>query len=188
MAGLISGLMFWLGLGLVDGPVFGVAVGVASGISQRPSAISRPGKLLTQGLLYDLMIFLAFGLAIGLMVASAWGHVLGLTSELAWGIFSGIGFGLAFSAFWTTDSPWPRYFVASRILARRRQLPTRPTQFLDWAYAAGLLRLSGISVQFRHHDLQDRLTNTRPPERAIRGDADQDLTTQAIRPYAGGES
>jgi hypothetical protein len=54
-------------------------------------------------------------------------------------------------------SPWPRYWIATRILAHRRQLPPRPADFLDWAYTVGLLRLSGIATQFRHLELQDYL-------------------------------
>jgi hypothetical protein len=33
--------------------------------------------------------------------------------------------------------------------------------FFDWAYAAGLLRLSGIAVRLRHHELQAWLTAPR---------------------------
>jgi hypothetical protein len=43
-------------------------------------------------------------------------------------------------------------------LARRKgKLPDRPARFLDWAYEAGLLRLSAGEVQFRHRELQDWL-------------------------------
>jgi len=48
-----------------------------------------------------------------------------------------------------------------RMLSRRQELPARPAAFLDWAYSAGLLRLAGIAIQFRHRDLQDHLS--KPP-------------------------
>lgn len=35
----------------------------------------------------------------------------------------------------------------------------RPARFLDWAHAAGLLRLSGIGIRFRHRELQTWLTD-----------------------------
>jgi hypothetical protein len=40
---------------------------------------------------------------------------------------------------------------------RRDELPRRLTGFVDWAYGAGLLRLSGTAIQFRHRDLQTHL-------------------------------
>ncbi len=33
-------------------------------------------------------------------------------------------------------------------------VPARPAVFLDWAYSAGLMRLSGIGIQFRHREFQ----------------------------------
>lgn len=59
------------------------------------------------------------------------------------------------------DSPWPRYLLAVRVLARTGALPSRPARFLDWAYEAGLVRLAGTAVQFRHRDLQARLAAPR---------------------------
>ncbi len=62
--------------------------------------------------------------------------------------------GLPVGVLFVAKSPWPRYLVATMILARRRDLPKRPAVFLDWAYGAGLMRLSGIAVQFRHREFQ----------------------------------
>jgi uncharacterized membrane protein YgcG len=44
-----------------------------------------------------------------------------------------------------TISRWPRYWVAVAIAATRGKLPPRPAEFLDSAYWAGLLRLSGAA-------------------------------------------
>jgi hypothetical protein len=55
------------------------------------------------------------------------------------------------------NSPWLPYFIATRMLARQGLLPRRPAQFLDWGCAAGRVRMSGVSVQFRHRELQHLL-------------------------------
>ena len=53
-----------------------------------------------------------------------------------------------------STSPWPRYGLACLVLAVRRDARLRLARFLDWAYAAGLMRVSGTAVQFRHRELQ----------------------------------
>ncbi len=49
------------------------------------------------------------------------------------------------------------YHIAVVIAAARRQGSLRFGRVLDWAQRAGLLRVSGVSYQFRHRELQDRL-------------------------------
>ncbi|MGH3624621.1 MAG: hypothetical protein ACRDQ5_23015, partial [Sciscionella sp.] len=44
------------------------------------------------------------------------------------------------------------------LLARCGELPLRTAQFLDWAHSAGLMRMAGIAVQFRHREFQEWLT------------------------------
>jgi hypothetical protein len=46
-------------------------------------------------------------------------------------------------------------------MSRTGQLPIRLGAFLDWAYGAGLLRLSGIAIQFRHREFQEWLNAKR---------------------------
>jgi hypothetical protein len=46
-------------------------------------------------------------------------------------------------------------------------LPQRVGHFLDWAYDANLLRMSGTAAQFRHRELQAWLIShsmDRPPQ------------------------
>jgi hypothetical protein len=54
--------------------------------------------------------------------------------------------------------------------------------FMDWAYEAGLMRLSGIAVQFRHREFQTWLTNRDQP-----GDGPRPrlLTTGTAGPSTG---
>lgn len=63
-------------------------------------------------------------------------------------------------ALYTANSPWLRYLVATGMLAGRNQLPFREARFLDWAHDVGLMRLSGISIQFRHLELQSHLVSS----------------------------
>jgi hypothetical protein len=69
------------------------------------------------------------------------------------------------SGLFNCDSPWFRYFVSTRLMARRRELPPRPAEFIDWAYEAGLMRMAGILAQFRHREIQEALADQ--PDRAI---------------------
>lgn len=174
--GLGIGLSFWLGIGLAVGPALGfarglkvglplglaagLALGLAFGLQVRPTAIERPRRLVSEGLGH-LTTMLAIGLALGF----AGGFALGLSVGLPVGLTVVPTLGLVFGLWLVRRSPWPRYAVACRLLARRRELPPRPAVFLDWAYDAGLVRLSGIAVQFRHREFQDWLTTTdREPE------------------------
>jgi hypothetical protein len=68
-----------------------------------------------------------------------------------------LGITLLPALLFTVRSPWLPYFSGTMMRARRDLLPRRPARFLDWAYAAGLTRMSGISIQFRHRDLQNLL-------------------------------
>jgi ABC-type amino acid transport system permease subunit len=52
---------------------------------------------------------------------------------------------------------WPKYVIGMYLSYRQGRLPAKPARFLDWAYNAGLLRLSGGIVQFRHRELLDWL-------------------------------
>ena len=167
-----------IGYELASNIVFVIAVlligsaigGILSALSQRPSAIARPGELISQGCAYDL----TFGLGMT-CVLGATGALTGWLGWLGYGISLGsvIGFatGIGCAQLWNADSPWIRYLVSTIVLTRRHVLPARPAQFLDWAYASGLLRLSGISIQFRHRELQDWLaaSNSKPNLRPWRG-------------------
>jgi hypothetical protein len=163
---LTSVVAVWLAGGLE----VGLALGITDVITKRPTAVSRPGELFTQGLSYVLTIWLGFGVAGGLALGLAFRVAGGFAFRVALGAVVGFAIG----AVWTAGSPWLRYLVACRILARHRRLPRRPARFLDWGYAAGLLRLSGISVQFRHRELQDQLANPAPTPSPRPADPDQD--------------
>ncbi|MGH3902872.1 MAG: NACHT domain-containing protein [Pseudonocardiaceae bacterium] len=113
------------------------------------------------GLVAGLGVLLALVITIGPAVGIAAGLAVGLSSSPLVGppvLVLALVTGLVFAA----NSPWPRYLFATMFLAHRGELPRRPAVFVDWAYQAGLMRLSGISVQFRHREFQTWLTTLGP--------------------------
>jgi hypothetical protein len=56
-------------------------------------------------------------------------------------------------------SAWP-YGFAVAILVRRHAVPARPLRFLEDAYQRGVLRRAGMTYEFRHARLADRLRST----------------------------
>ena len=111
-----------------EGGIFDPVVEI---LSKRPTAISGPRQLIAQGVTCDLTISLVFGFGAGLLP----GLLVGLSLGSAFGLISWLATWLAMSAAWGASSPWLRYFVAVRILARRCQIPVDLGRFLDWAYA-----------------------------------------------------
>lgn len=131
----------WLAVGLMGGGlVFGLVVGLMGG-----------------GLM--------FGLAFGLDDRTP--HALGprdvIRADGRFGLAGGLGGGLAFGLA-NFGRSWTRYNMAVVIAAARHRGPLRFGRFLDWAQRAGLLRISGVSYQFRHRELQDRLTGRQRPQ------------------------
>ncbi len=141
--GLGLGLAFGLGLGLGLGLVLGLVFVLADEFTERledapptdPRHPVRDDLALAFGLAFGLVFVLAFVLAFGLVLGLAGGLGLGLY----W--FAGAG---------------RRYLVF--LLCMRGRLPWHLGTFLNWAYGAGLLRISGVAYQFRHRELQDWLT------------------------------
>jgi hypothetical protein len=93
-------------------------------------------------------------------------------------ITCGVGFGVVahlvdkpavpaalLGAFLLARPTWFRYLAAIVVGRWHSRLPTRPGQLFDWAYEAGLVRLSGVGVEFRHAELREWLTATIRPRR-----------------------
>jgi hypothetical protein len=135
----VSGLL----LGLVVFPPLAIVTNIADALGQTPSFIVTPRQLVRQGIVHDVLMATMFGSLLGGMFS---------LGDIKIGIDLGL-LGLIIMVA-TALSPWPSYFVATLMLQRRGALPPRPAQFLDWAYAAGLMRLSGIGIQFRHREFQ----------------------------------
>jgi hypothetical protein len=125
------------------------------------------GAELSAGVVGELVAglgaLLGFGFAIGPVGGLATAVAVGLNSSMDTGlpfVVVALMVGLIFAA----NSPWPRYLFAAMLLTRRGDLPRRPAMFMDWAYQAGLMRLSGIAVQFRHREFQTWLATRGQPE------------------------
>lgn len=167
--GILFGIGIWIQFRALSGFSFGLLWGVAGGITaallaeieRRPTAINRPSQLVRQGAIHDATTLIFVGLAAGLVTGfAAWlGSPIshhGYVSGFIVGFLFGVGFGMAL----LSRSPWLRYVLGTHILARHHKLPPRLSRFLDWSYAAGLLRLSGIYIQFRHRELQAYLVSS----------------------------
>ena len=136
--------------GLLTGLVFGFWTGVADASPQAVGpreTIQADGQY---GLVLGLLTCLMFWLAEVLAIPLEGGLAYGLAVQFAAGSTVGLGFGLSMGA-----PAWTRYHIAVMIAAIRRSMPLRFGASLDWAYQAGLLRLSGTAYQFRHRQLQD---------------------------------
>lgn len=73
--------------------------------------------------------------------------------------------GLLFMWFLSRYSTALPYATASLILHRQKALPARPLRFLEDAYKRGVLRKSGMTYEFRHARLAERL-KSRPSDAA----------------------
>lgn len=174
--------------GFKDKLALGVASGMGlwawACLRMQPMAIRHPSDVATQGRTYNVTIRIGFCLCVGLMlglglglaplkfvVSYAYSPCLAPScASFAYSDIStfyiwfqatfGIAVGFLIAGLLDADSPWLRYFVATRLLAHRRKLPRRPAKFIDWAYAASLMRMAGIVVNFRHCEIQEALART----------------------------
>ncbi|WP_237519902.1 hypothetical protein [Streptomyces sp. HUCO-GS316] len=137
--GIATGLIAGMATGLTIGLTYGVAGGLAGGITAGLSGALAVGP--SAGLMYGLAAGLATGLATSLVTGLTTGLTLGLSGGLVGGVYLFTGAGR-------------RYLIFLLCARARRMLPLRMDSFLNWAYAAGLLRLSGSAYQFRHRELQ----------------------------------
>jgi hypothetical protein len=159
VAGFVAGFVAGLSAGRAVGLTVGLAVGLAFGLARgflrwfqggfaswrQDIAVTSPRSPLRMQLAGALAAALAVGLATALMGRFAVGRP---TLGLAFGLVAGLSFGLI-----DTLAPM-RYAVGVGLAASMGRLPWRLGRFLDWACAAGLLRVAGAAYQFRHLELQ----------------------------------
>lgn len=161
--GILLGLVllsmngFELGLmsGFAGGIVFGLAYGLAQALADDSPQALGPREVIRSDGWYRLAVVLAVVLAFGL----TGGYIFGVAFGLAGGLLFGLAFGLAVGG-----GVWPLYLISVVIICARRTGPMQYASFLDWAAKAGLLRVSGVTYQFRHRLLQDWLTSPKPTE------------------------
>lgn len=156
-AGLVPGLSYALRLGVGAGVASGLMGGLVFGLAGEPTPV-RPSVVVRQALSYTVTVGLAFGLAIGLVS----GVVIGLPGGLVAGLATGLAGGLVLLG---NGWVWLRYFFGVTWAARRGACPSRLARFLDWTLDNGLMRQTGLLLEFRHRELLDWYAgNTRLPE------------------------
>ncbi|GIH28679.1 hypothetical protein Aph01nite_69890 [Acrocarpospora phusangensis] len=161
----ITTLVVMLAGGSVVGNVIGLVVMLND---SSPQPVGPYGVIRADGL---------HGLAIGLvtwLLFNLFGITLGLNAEFSSGIRVGLISGFVVS--WVLvisfgSHTWCRYHLARVLAAQQRRSPMRLGGFLEWASQAGLLRISGISYQFRHSQLQHWLARGAAAEEDVRRQA-----------------
>jgi hypothetical protein len=149
-------------IGISEGVSVGFAALVLAGLGDRRIKALRPEDALRTDL--------AFGLTLGIVYVAVGGLPGGLTGgilshlhlnrylttsgSIAIAFVIGLIAGLALGA-----RSWLRYVISITLEARHGRLPWRFGSFMDWAYGAGLLRLSGVCYQFRHDKLKTSLAS-----------------------------
>jgi len=179
--GLAEVLVIGLVFGLVFGLIFGLVLALGFGLLQTRTVLttSRTPKearsrsliaaltWLLSGLLSVLLLALGiFGL-VGLGLAQvntqggppgpywlAW-LLIGLTFFVVPGLFAGLVLGLRNGGWFVLLQN-----IAHRRLARARNLPAGPYDFLEWGIERQLFRRVGGGVRFRHNLIQQHLANT----------------------------
>jgi len=125
-----------------------------AGIGKRtPGEFPRVSKIATRDARPSSVVYVALGAA-----AAAGLGWLGDLPVIMW-----LPLAVAFALTAQATSSWPRYALARLMMRRTGELPSRLEPFLDWAYAAGLLRLSGDAMQFRHQEFQAWIGTTAKP-------------------------
>jgi hypothetical protein len=143
--------------GLMAGLIFGFVLARRLRASGAGLATSQtPTDPLHGGLLNSSII--------GLVTALIYGLIIFLTDHsasmaLAFGSFTVLVFA-PIMGMPLVSMAWSRYRLAILILFLQRRLPWRIVTFLEWNYNAGLMRVSGLSYQFRHLRLQNWLAQT----------------------------
>lgn len=166
VVGLAVGLMYAIvnRNSLSNGPVIGVVVcltlGLMLGLGRPSTKDTSPIEPLSSwrrnrqfGLIVGLVVALAYSLGQSVLV----GNMALIASWVVAGIALGLAVGLVFPATWQVT-------LASAQLWLRGEAPVRLLRFLEDARERGVLRIVGQVYQFRHAQVQDRLSSADSPQ------------------------
>jgi hypothetical protein len=137
-------------VGVLVGAVSGFLGGLAGGLKAIHASATRPSEPLRESIKSMVLLIVSVGLAAGLAqtLARGWpGAVTGLLAGIP------LGFTLSGAGGW-----FVQHQLYLRASSKTGDLPRDLSGFVDWAYAAGLLRMSGSSTQFRHREVQMHFT------------------------------
>jgi hypothetical protein len=152
-------------------PAIGVSEGVSAGFATLVLAGLGDSRVMALQPRDALRIDLGFGVTLGIVYMAVGGLPGGLTGgilshlhlnryltvygSIALAFVIGLIAGVALGA-----RSWLRYVIGIGLEARRGRIPWQFEPFMDWAYGAGLLRLTGVSYQFRHDKLRTSLESS----------------------------
>ncbi|MEU0093871.1 hypothetical protein [Kribbella sp. NPDC006257] len=148
-----------LGASIAFGVLAGTALAVTE-LSVTRDWVSVPSEAFGQPIRKSIRRGVIIGLAVALLfcILTLVYHTRGPLEAVFLGLLSSViiaAFVGLIVFLLSVARPWLIYYaLAVLYLARRKQFPLRPARFLDWAYDAGLVRLSGTATQFRHRELQ----------------------------------
>jgi hypothetical protein len=156
-------------IGVSEGVSAGLAVLVLAGLGDRRVKALSPSDALRTDLLFGLVagiVYVAVGGLPGGLTGGLLSHLhlnkyLTVPGSIALALIVGLTAGISLAS-----RCWLRYAITVTLEASRRRIPLRFAGFMDWAYGAGLLRITGIAYQFRHEKLKSSLTPQAPGDRA----------------------
>jgi hypothetical protein len=119
-----------------------------------PRSTVRPRQVIRNIHVIGLLTWLLFATVAGLLFGTTTDLIDSVGGWFALALISGLG-GMIGAI--STTPLWRRYVAF--LLATRGRLPWRLGYFLDWAADAGLMRMTGVSYQFRHRELQEYLAD-----------------------------
>ncbi|WP_158559844.1 NACHT domain-containing NTPase [Prauserella sp. PE36] len=133
---------------------------ISDGVRAQPGAqVARPSDVIRQAITYDLVAVVGLALIppLAMLAVAAVAEEPPSHSRVVYAVAClALIVGIALRG----GEAGLRYVLAVRYNAAKGRLPRRTSAFVDWAYAAGLLRLSGTALQFRHLELQRWLATT----------------------------
>jgi hypothetical protein len=169
--GVVAALFFGVVLGLVRGPKSGLVLGLVSGLTlglavglafafgttdEERLTLGQDGRrIIHDDLIFGTILSLVIGLASGVMGVFAAGLRLGLTEGIREGVAVALIIGVCAAIAMPVSAA--RYATASFLFGLTGIFPRRPARFLEWGRNTGLLRMTGISYQFRHDTYQQWL-------------------------------
>ncbi|WFE21925.1 hypothetical protein O7621_00580 [Solwaraspora sp. WMMD937] len=163
-------------LGLAGG--MGLLILFAAALGRRTEATkdaASPHDPIRRDFIASVMFGLGMGIFMGAYIADLMGPIAGLH------------FGFAYFLAMTIGYASGRYFVAT-VLGSRVGLPLRFSSYLKWATRAGILRVSGISYQFRHRELMKYLSATVPPPPPLPLPGPFGIPVQRLPTWLGGKT
>jgi hypothetical protein len=147
-------------IGVWEGVSASFAVLVIAGLGGRQVQALEPRDALRTDLKFGLALGVVYaavgglpgGLTGGILSHFHLNHYLTVPGSIALALLLGTIAGVSLGS-----RCWLRYVIGIVIESAHHRIPVRFERFMDWAYGAGLLRITGVSYQFRHDMLRASL-------------------------------